>query len=581
MKNIISAIAKKTLTLALLCLLLSCTRQETTITPTDAPLATPTPALTPAPTTTSIDPAPGLPAPTSPTKQPQAIVNQEPSDVDLALHVAASPQAMADDTAVYTLTVANRGPDLAHDVILTDSLPTGTTLAWFAPRRAACDLESPSNPALPSALSCDLGDLKGGDIATVTLDLMSEFAGVTLDSSAPSCAPSEDGNALVCRLGNLESGANAQVLLATEARVSITKTLTNTATIASAGVDSNPLNDTVATTLTIRPKTEQTTIPEHTATDLVLGTDAPERIIAGQPFTYTLTITNNGPLDATGLTLQDILPPGLLVHSTSPRRPLCEFSSHALTCQLDDPDSDQDITFTFIILSDVETSPGTQLDPIDPGWPLCDVEQADQTSRAIHCYLGDLASGQKTRVTFVATASSAAPKTITNTVSIRANETDTNLQNNARRVRATVEIEADLSIRSQASGLALPGQALTYTLTITNAGPSNASDVVITNTLATSVTLAAAQTDQASVCFRDGADAVICRLGKLDSGQSMNATIVVTVSADLDLSLIKSITNSVVIVGSSPDPDDGNNVASESTPARFKPDWTTIMTDIP
>lgn len=591
----ISAIAKKTsILLALLCLLVSCAQQaEVTLLPTGASLPAHTPALTP--TAILVSPTTDLRASASP------IVARKPltdtlrntfyeetklqSDVDLALQVSASPPVGARETAVYTLTVTNLGPALARNVTLTDSLPAGATLAWFAPRRATCGFQSPLDPNLPSTLACDLGDLKGGDVATVTLDLMSEFTGglpeVRVDLDAPSCVPSEDGSALTCHLGDLEGGAQARVLLAATVQAAITRTITNTATVATTGVDSKLSNNAVTTALVIAPGTAQTAVEEHTATDLAVWTDVPARVVVGQPFTYTLTITNNGPLDVTGLILQDILPPGLLVHEVTPREPLCTLVGDTITCQL--PASDQDITFSFVVLSDVEASWGTQLDPVSPGWPLCDVEQTEHTSHAIYCYLGDLASGQKTHVTFVATASGAMARTITNTVAVRANEADFNLENNAQRVGTTVGLEAGLSVRSQASGLAIPGRALTYTLTITNAGPSDARGVVITNTLPPSVTLVSAQRDQTDTCFQHAvlSDVVSCHLDRLESGQRTTVVIAVMVSTALDPSLVEAITSTVVVVGDLPDPDYGDNEASAPTHVGFRADLTIMTLEFP
>jgi uncharacterized repeat protein (TIGR01451 family) len=60
-----------------------------------------------------------------------ATLDKEPADLAVA-----SLATMAGQTAVYTLTVTNRGPALSRDVTLSDSLPPGATLAWFTPGRA-------------------------------------------------------------------------------------------------------------------------------------------------------------------------------------------------------------------------------------------------------------------------------------------------------------------------------------------------------------------------------------------------------------------------------------------------------------
>ncbi|GAG37510.1 unnamed protein product, partial [marine sediment metagenome] len=50
----------------------------------------------------------------------------------------------------------------------------------------------------------------------------------------------------------------------------------------------------------------------------VTKTDAPDPVIAGNQFTYTVTVTNNGPSDATGVAVADTLPPEVTFVSAIP-----------------------------------------------------------------------------------------------------------------------------------------------------------------------------------------------------------------------------------------------------------------------
>src|SRR5438477_129922 len=53
--------------------------------------------------------------------------------------------------------------------------------------------------------------------------------------------------------------------------------------------------------------TELTTV--NTAANLALTkSDSPDPVLAGNNITYTLTVTNNGPSDSTGVSLPDALP---------------------------------------------------------------------------------------------------------------------------------------------------------------------------------------------------------------------------------------------------------------------------------
>jgi uncharacterized repeat protein (TIGR01451 family) len=75
--------------------------------------------------------------------------------------------------------------------------------------------------------------------------------------------------------------------------------------------------------------------------EIVEGPDLQVEMVAssnptpsGHPLTYTITVTNNGPLDATSVTLTDTLPGELVFVSSTPSSPDCTFSVDTLTCDL-------------------------------------------------------------------------------------------------------------------------------------------------------------------------------------------------------------------------------------------------------
>ncbi len=530
----------KTITIiAGLLLLLACT-----------PHSTPAPADAP-PLADAWHKPPSAPAPL----QSQSAIASAPHSsepTDLGLQITAS--ATAAQTAVYTLTVTNHGPAIAANIALTNNLPSGASLAWYSPRQAACKL---GGAETPGELHCDVGHLKGGDSVTVTLD--ADAGDLTVQSPAPSCAPTPDGSALACRLGALPSGASIDVQLAANIYAPLTRTITNTATLAAANPDPSPANNTRAAALTIAPAQTLTSTQEHTDTNLAVWTDAPAHIIAGQPFSYTLTVANNSPQDASSVMLHDILPPGIIIHATNPGRPSCALAENSVTCYLDDAQGQQDIKFTLVVLSDVTSSPEIALDPLDPGWPLCEIETGGKLSRAVHCSLGDLQSGQKTRVTLLASANGIITRVITNTISARAQENDSDLQDNSHRLCSIVGLQTDLNVQSRASGPALSSQTFTYTLHITNHGPSDARHVLLTDTLPTGVSALKAIAQTGGNCTIDQS-LVTCRLPQLASGQSALVTILANVNAQPG----QSITNTVLVAAPAPDPDPGNNQASQS-----------------
>ncbi len=114
---------------------------------------------------------------------------------DLALKQFDAPDPVqAGSTVTYTLVVTNTGPVGAMDVKIIDTWPPSTFLV--------------SATGAPE-VDCSLIDVQ----------------------------------VLTCRLGDMLPGANATVSLVVQLAPSQTGTITNTATITSATIDTNPLNN--------------------------------------------------------------------------------------------------------------------------------------------------------------------------------------------------------------------------------------------------------------------------------------------------------------------------------------------------
>ena len=101
------------------------------------------------------------------------------------------------------------------------------------------------------------------------------------------------------------------------------------------------------------------------------------------------------------------------------------------------------------------------------------------------------------------------------------------------------------------------GSNLTYTVTVTNSGLDEATEVTVTDTLPSSVTYMSATPSQGS-CL-EGGGIVTCNLGNLSNGSQASITIVVTPM------LAGLITNTVEVTANEPDPTPENNAFSENT----------------
>ena len=123
---------------------------------------------------------------------------------------------------------------------------------------------------------------------------------------------------------------------------------------------------------------------------------------------------------------------------------------------------------------------------------------------------------------------------------------------------------ADLAVsKSDSPDPVIAGETLTYTLSITNSGPSDATGVTVTDTLPSEVTFGSTS----SGCAYDSVThKVTCTLGTLNNGATVTATIVVTV----DSSTTGTITNTATVTATTTDPDTADNTATEETTV---PDW--------
>ena len=112
------------------------------------------------------------------------------SDADLSIAKAdATDPVQVSQVLVYTLTVANAGPDPATDVSVEDTLPAGVTYVNAAASQGNCFL-TPSD-----VVECDLGNVANGASVTVDVEVVPTQAG-TITNTASVSASTTDPNAL-------------------------------------------------------------------------------------------------------------------------------------------------------------------------------------------------------------------------------------------------------------------------------------------------------------------------------------------------------------------------------------------------
>ena len=368
------------------------------------------------------------------------------SAADLAIQVPELLELVPGETAIYTLTLHNEGPDPATGIVVTHLLPVGVIPVWTQPGQPVCGRQEGS-------VGCDIGDLQVGDAATLTLDVSvgrtetlitgTQLAGVALDRSTGTCAMGQDPTQpqVTCHLANLQAGVEAQMRVGVGVDAGLTGSLVHTATVTADQADPDRSNNRATATMTAgtgKLPGEVSALPA--STDLVVRADGPSSVIAGQPFTYTYTITNRGGLDATGVRFEDAVPPDMELVAYAPGLPHCEQQGDALTCTLHDLDSLETVTFTLVITGHGAEPMLMGLDPLMPGWPICTVIKERTFVHIVHCEFGTLKSGQAVRVRLVLMPVGVQERLTINTASVTAIEADPNPLDNT--ITTTMAVQA-------------------------------------------------------------------------------------------------------------------------------------------
>ena len=459
---------------------------------------------------------------------------------------------------VFTLTAKNNGPNTANNVSVRDVLPAGYTFVSTTPATGGFDAATSNwtvgsmangatasititarvNAAGPYAntanittstldpiennnsstvtpgpvLSTNLAVNKAVDVSNPTVGSNVVFTvtaqnigpsnatgvivndllpnGYTFVSAVPATGTTYNAGSGVWNIGSLTSGATAITLTVT-AKVNPTGTYVNTATISGAQPDPIPGNNTATAT----------PVPVAQADLAITKTVSPTNPDVNSNVVFTIGLTNNGPSAATAVVINDVLPAGYSYVSSS-------------------------------------ASAGSY-NNADGKWTLGTVNNAATAILSITAKVNATGAYRNTATASTATA-------------------DPNSGNNTASATPTPVAITDLKITKTAAkdiinnaATVNPGDNETFTIVVTNTGPSAATNVVATDVIPNGYTFSNSSASIGSYNQTTGK----WTIGNLANGASATLTINAIINASGNYS------NHVTLTGAEKDLDLSNNEA--------------------
>jgi uncharacterized repeat protein (TIGR01451 family) len=509
------------------------------------------------------------------------LTNLAPS-ADLAVTKTGPATVTAGANITYGVTVTNLGPGAAQSVTLTDTLPSGETFSSQS------------------------------------------------QNTGPAFTLGHTGNAISDTISTLAAGASATfTFVATvNANQANGTTLTNTAIATTTTTDPTPTDNN---------NTGTTSAMVTTSADLSIGKTGTAAAVAGQNVTYTLSVTNNGPSDAQNVMVTDTLPTGetfvsastgsgagttyssgnlgtlaasasttiTIVAMVSPSVPSGSMLTNTATVSsstTDPTSADNTATFNTTVSTSADvaitkTGPSTVTAGVNVTYSITTTNNGPSDAQGVTT--SDTLPGNTTQVSFVQntgptnggplpaggqqtftlvlTVNANAPNgtMITNTANVATGTPDPTSADNTSTVTSTVATSADLAVSKTGPANITAGDNITYTVSVTNNGPSDSQGVSLTDTLPTGETfMSQGQSTGPSFTLGNTGNAITDTISTLAAGASATFTFVASTSTSTGGMTL----NNTAMVSSSgtTDPTPGNNSSMASTMVAFA--FTTDVT---
>ncbi|MEX0427867.1 hypothetical protein AB3X52_09565 [Nocardioides sp. DS6] len=390
------------------------------------------------------------------TTNPASVDVTRRADLSITKDINPDPASVGGDIR-SVITVTNKGPNDAQDVVMKDPVVAGSTIDNVEP---------------PDGGSCQVAD-----------------------------------GVITCTMGDLPNGESRQIVIHGHIPSSSTQTtFTNVASVSTSSYDPDQTNNVATDTATLR----------RTSDMKITKSVTPASAAPGAQVTYTLEVSNNGPSDTSNVVL-----------------------------------TDQVANAAQLTLGSVT---GTT------GGATCDTAQ----SGSLRCTVASLAAGATASVTLTGTLSSSlgAGVNVDNTATVTSGNADPDATNNSATARVTTTApSADVQLTKKAPATVYGGGPITYTIQAQNTGPSDATNVVVTDTVPDTVTNFTATTDRGS-CVVNGQQ-VTCTIATLTAGAAAQIQIAGTVVASAPAS--GTIANTATVTSGSTDPNTSNDAATATS----------------
>ena len=288
--------------------------------------------------------------------------------------------------------------------------------------------------------------------------------GLTLVSVTGACTT------LPCSLGSLANGETRTVLVTyfIPANYSLGNIILNTATVTTTSQDPLPDNNSASAS---------TAIGAPVADLMITNTNGVSSVVVGTTTTYTITVTNAGPSTATNAVVTDLFPVGLTGVTWT-----CAGTGGAV-CGIAGGTGNINATVTVPVTGTATFMATGTIDPAFTG-------TLGNTARVIP------AAGTSDPTPAVATDSD------------------------------PVELRADVSVTETGPAIVVVGNQITYAITVHNAGPSAAADVLLEDIVPVELTFVSAT----GPCT-----AFPCSLGTLAAGATVSPQVTYAVPATYSL----------------------------------------------